>query len=397
MPQYRFKALNPEGRTIKSETFAQNESDLSTILKEAKLDLISASEMKKSFFFKIKQLSHKEMIFMCIHFHELEVAGVPILTSVADLRDSAETPALKALMIDVYESLKNGEVLSKAFSKHAKIFDPIFIGVLKAGENTGNLGESFKQLEQHYKWVHDLRQKIKRALFYPVTMIFVMIIIILLMMIIVVPQLTDFLQSQNIELPIYTKALIVVSNFMMKYWIHMLVVVVLSTVAVNVLKKVTYMGRYLLDYCKLSTPIFGLLIKKIEIARFCRFFAITYSGGMTVLESLTTCQNVITNLVIRSSINYVEHSVNEGETLTKSLRATGEFPSLVTRMFQVGEEGGNLTKALNNINEFYDSEVNETVNGLIATIQPVLTLGVGLVLLWVTVSVFGPIYSNFQV
>lgn len=396
MPQYKFKALNPEGKLVKGETFALNESELISILQEAKLDLLSCHQTQRFYRFRMRKLSIRELIFMCIHFHELETAGVPLLDSVSDLRDSAETDALKALMIDIYESLKNGELLSQAFERHEKLFDPIFIGLIKAGEKTGNFAESFRQLEVHYKWLLDLRQGLKRALIYPVSMMVIMIFIIIMMMILVVPQLTSFLQSQEIELPIYTKVLIVVSTFLINYWLHTIVSIIFIVLFIKVSGNFLVKAKYIVDYTKLHIPVLGRLIKKIEIARFCRFFSITYSSGINVTESLKICQNVITNSVIKENLKFVEKSVNEGENLTRSLKATGEFPNLVIRMFRIGEEGGNLVSTLQNINHFYDKEVKNTVSSLISIIQPMLTVIVGMVLLWVTVSIFGPIYSNFS-
>lgn len=396
MPQYKFKALNPDGKVVKGETFAQNESELTTILQEAKLDLLSCSQTQRFYQFRIRKLSHRDLIFMCIHFHELESAGVPLLDSVADLRDSAESDSLKALMIDIYESLKNGALLSEAFARHERIFDPIFIGLVKAGEKTGNFAESFRQLEDHYKWLLELKQGLKRALIYPVSMMIIMLFIIVMMMIFVVPQLTSFLRSQDIPLPGYTKVLIAVSTFLLNYWVHLLVFFALFVISIKTSGNLLSGAKYVIDCIKINLPVFGKLVKKIEIARFCRFFAITYSSGMNVTESLQICQNVITNSVIRENLKFVEKSVNEGESLTRSLKATGEFPSLVIRMFRIGEEGGNLVSTLQNINHFYDKEVKNTVSALIAIIQPLLTVVVGMVLLWVTVSIFGPIYGSFS-
>lgn len=396
MPQYSFKALNPQGKTVKGETFAQNESDLESILANAKLDMIDCKAVTFKYKWRIKRLSDKDLIFLCIHFHELENAGVPLLDSVSDLRDSTESEGLRALMIDIYESLKNGDLLSQAFAKHAKIFDPLFIGLLSAGETTGNFAESFKQLEEHYKWILDLKQKVKRALIYPLTLMVVMIMIIVMMMIVVVPQLTSFLQSQNIDLPIYTRALIMTSDFFVHYWAHVAIVTTVIVIFFKFFGRISPKSLTFLDYIKINLPIFGGLIRKIEIARFCRFFAVTYNSGLNIIDSLEICQNVIGNTVIKSSIKYIQQSVSNGESLTKSLRSTGEFPSLVVRMFQIGEDGGNLDSTLRNINHFYDSEVNNTVSSLIAIIQPFLTILVGSILLWITVSIFGPIYGNFK-
>lgn len=396
MPQYKFKALNPDGKLVRGETFAQSEAELTNILQEAKLDLLSCSQTQHFYQFRIRKLSDRDLVFMCIHFHELESAGVPLLDSVADLRDSAESDSLKALMIDVYESLKNGDLLSQAFSRHERIFDPIFIGLVKAGEKTGNFAESFRQLEEHYKWLLDLKQSLKRALIYPISMVVIMVFIIIMMMIFVVPQLTSFLESQEIPLPVYTKVLIVVSTFLLNYWLHLLIFIILFILFVKTSGNLLSGAKYIIDYIKINSPVFGKLLKKIEIARFCRFFSITYSSGMNVTESLQICQNVITNSVIRENLKFVEKSVTEGESLTRSLKATGEFPSLVIRMFRIGEEGGNLASTLQNINHFYDKEVKNTVSALIAIIQPALTVVVGMILLWITVAIFGPIYGNFN-
>lgn len=396
MPIYLFSAATKTGATIRGKITAPNELELEQRLNEMDLVILNfkIKKEKKGGFFK--KIGIKDLIMFCVHLEQLDRAGVPLLESIADLRDSADSPAFRGVMSDIYESVKGGEMLSVALSKKKDIFGEVFIGLVAAGEQTGNMSEAFAQLADHIKWNNEFRRKMKRAIKYPIALLIVMSIVITIMMLFVVPQLIDFMKNQGFELPIYTKALIATSAAFVNYWYLIFGIPLAFLFSIILLYKKNMKFRYKMDSWFLRMPAIGPVILKMNMARFSHFFAVTFSSGIGVLECLDTTRKVVGNLVIKESVTDIIQNVSEGNSIAKAIGMTERFPSLVVRMFRVGEESGNMDAALHNINFFYDREVEDSVNNMVGIIQPTLTVVMGLLMFWIIAAVFGPLYSSFS-
>ncbi len=396
MANYVYSALNDSGRKVRGEVMADNELDLEARLKDLGLDLVSyriVKAQKASMFAKIKL---QDMIIFCIQMEQLERAGVPLLDALADSRDATDSLKLKNVLTGVYESVKNGVMFSQALQQYPNVFDPVFVGLIAAGEKTGNLGDSFVNLANHMKWTGDLRRKVKKAARYPMILLVVLSGVISILMLFVVPKLVDFIMAQGFVIPIHTKALIAFSGFFGEYWYACLGTPVLIGMAMATAYRMSEAFAYRMDKIMLNAPIIGKVIRKINLARFTQFFSVMFRSGIDILESLKSARGVVGNRILQESIDLVYKSVTEGNRITDSLRMSNQFPNLVVRMFKVGEESGNMNDALENINFFYNREVDDAVEGLIAMIQPILTLVMGSLILWIIAAVFGPLYDSFS-
>lgn len=396
MPIFNYVAINDRARRIKGNMTAANEVDLEERLKVIGLDLIQAKAVKASKPSIFGKVGLQDLIIFCVHMEQLERAGVPILDAISDLRDTAENQSVKAVMAEIYESIRAGSMFSDALAEHPKVFNGIFVSLIRAGEKSGNLHEIFSHLADHLKWVNAIQRRIKKAIYYPIFLLFLMTGIISLMMLFVIPKLSTFLLAQNFDLPGYTKALISTSEFFKSYWWVVFLTPVLLVSGIKFLKKVSENFCYNMDAFKLSIPYIGTTIRKIELARFCHFLGIMYRSGIGILECLDISYDVVSNRIIKESIALVKKSVSEGNSLTESLRMSSQFPNLIIRMFKVGEESGNLDTTLENINFFYDREVEDAVNNMVGVIQPTLTLIMGGIMMWVSMAVFGPLYNSFS-
>lgn len=397
MSVYSYKALDVDGKTVKGKLSADNEAELESKLKQSGLDLISAHEIKEfNLFGFFSSVGTQEMILICIHLHHLLGAGVAILDAIGDLRDTAANPKVREIMMDVYDSLKNGKMLSESLASHPTIFDAIFIGLVRTGEKTGNLAEVFYHLEQHFRWIQKLKKGVKKATMYPLFLFILMSCIIALMVGYVVPKLTAFLLTQNIPLPGYTLALIALSDFMVSYWPYILSTPVIIIISVKLLCRASKNFAYFYDNFKLHLPIMGKILRKIEIARFCHFFALLYKSGISILDGLQISTSVVNNIVLRTTILQIRQDVNEGKKLAKALVDSKQFQPLVTRMFKVGEESGNLEQSLISVNEFFNEEIQASIDALVGALQPLLTLIMGGLLGWIIMAVFGPVYGSFS-
>ena len=399
MPTYKYKALNVRGSAVKGIMTAENETELQGKLRKLGLDLLNSKEAGdggSGFSLFRRSVSLRDLIIFCVHMEQLERAGVPILDAIADLRDASESEVLRKLVVKIYDSVKGGKLLSEALAEHPKIFSEVFTGLIATGERTGNMGDAFGHLAGHLKWQAEIIRKIKTATRYPIILVFVMFGVISLMMLFVVPQMTGFLKSQGFELPFYSRALIAVSDVFVNYWYILLGVPVMLVVLLLTVYRTSESAAYNIDRLILKLPSIGPVIHKIELARFCHFFAITFKSGMDVIECIQTSENVIHNRIMKEAVYYVRQGVSEGNSITASLQVSSHFPSLVMRMFKVGEESGKMEQALENVNFFYDREVNDSVDAMIELIQPVLTIVMGVLLFWITAAVFGPLYDSFS-
>lgn len=395
MPAFNYSAINDRGRTIRGSMVAENEIDLEARLKEVGLDLVNYKEqpLKKGGKSKIKL---KDMIILCLHLEQLSRAGVPIHEALADVRDSTESKKLRDIMTDVLEKVKAGNKLSEALAHYPRVFNEVFVGLIAAGEKTGKLTESFVHMSHHMKWNADLRRKVKKAVTYPIVLLFVMSGVITILMMFVVPKLIKFIIDQGFTIPIHTRALIATSHAFETSWYLILGVPVGVVMFLMTLYRTSEPFAYFMDNIFLKLPVMGPTIRKINLARFTHFFAVMFKSGIDIPDALMSSRNVVANRILKESVEIVHRSIIEGNNLTNSLRISNQFPTLVIRMFKVGEDSGNMNDALENITFFYDREVNDAVDGMIGFIQPTMTLFLGGLIFWVIAAVFGPLYQSFS-
>ncbi|MBY0406464.1 MAG: type II secretion system F family protein, partial [Rickettsiales bacterium] len=310
--------------------------------------------------------------------------------------DASESPRLRDVLTGVYESVKNGNMLSQALAGYPRVFNDVFVGLVGSGEQTGNLSESFMHLADHLKWSADITRKIKKATRYPIVLLIVISMVISVLMLFVVPKLVDFLIAQGFSLPIHTRALIAVAYAFEHYWYIILGTPVLLIVGLILAYRTSDEFAYKMDVLTLKIPLIGPVVRKIDMARFTHFFAVMFNSGIDILEALEGGKSVVHNRVLRDSVELVKTNVTEGNSLTSSLRLSNQFPNLVIRMFKVGEDSGNMKEALENVNFFYNREVNDAVEAMVGAIQPILTVVMGAMIFWVIAAVFGPLYESFS-
>lgn len=394
MINYRYRAINTMGRTVRGTVTAENESDLELRLKQTGLEVISAKALRERRALITRGVRVRDLIMLCLHMEQLDRAGVPIHQALTDIRDSTDSARLRDVLTSVTESLKGGKILSAALAEHPRIFSQVFIGLIAAGEKTGKLSEAFGHIATHLKWSDDIRRKIKRSTRYPLALLVVISVVVAILMTFVVPKLLDFILMQGFAIPWHTHALIAVSDAFQHSWYIIFGTPIIFSAAIILLyrKSPTFALRF--DQLMLRIPYIGSVMRKIDMARFSHFFSIMFNSGIDLLQSLKTARDVVHNRVLKNAVEEARDNITSGTSLTNALRDTQQFPSLVIRMFKVGEDSGNMGDALENITFFYDREVNESVDTMIGMIQPILTIVMGAVIFWVIAAVFGPLYES---
>ncbi|MDA0901903.1 MAG: type II secretion system F family protein [Proteobacteria bacterium] len=395
MIKFRYKAASETGKYFRGEMSAENQSDLEALLKDSKLTLISCTPIKPTTFGIGEKLNTKDLITLFSHLEQLERIGVPIIESLADIKDSSDSSKVRNTMQGIHEAVRNGNLLSEAMAKQPKVFDPIFVGLIANGEKSGNLCSTFSSIVEHIKWTDDIKRKTGKAIRYPLFSLVVMFGVLWIMTTVVVPKVTSFLQAQQIEMPGITVALVAFSNFMQTQTFTLFISII-GTIALYKILRQNAKFALFADGIKLKLPIFGQIITKLDISRFCHFFSMTFKSGTGVLECLESAKTVINNTAIRESVDLIRQQVADGQPLSTAISYTGYFPNLVVRMFKIGEESGNMEENLENVRYFYDKEINDAIDKMVGMIQPTLTLVMGGMMAWITIAVFGPIYSTFS-
>ncbi len=400
MPKFSYKAINDRGRPVRGVIQAANESDLFSRLQEAGMSLVDCKEMndkanKVSAIFQPK-VKLRDQIQLFVQLEQLQRAGVPLLESLSDARESSESPRLRDVMGDIYNEVSSGASFSAAMAQHMGIFAPITVSLISAGEETGNLTNSFVQVIKNLKWTDAMNTKVKKATRYPKVLGVVVVGVIWLMMGYVVPEVVGFLENIGQELPPVTLALIATSNFFANYTIYVVIAFAVLWFVLKVLRVLSNDFRYHTDAIMLRMPIMGQLVRKISLSRFCQTFAVLFTSGLEILKCLDAAKQTCTNLVLVEAMESVRQRVQEGSSISGALDRSGEFPSLVTRMVRIGEESGNLSGVLEQVAEFYDKDVNEAVEAMIQMIEPTMTAILGGMLLWIAAAVFGPVYDSFS-
>lgn len=397
--QFYYKAMDSQGHIVQGQINANNINDLELRLDRMGLDLIHC-QTQKTRHSRIGKVTRQELINFCFQMENLSRAGVPLLEGLSDLRDSLPQSRFREVISSLIENIQGGARLSEALTDFPETFNQIFVSLVRAGEESGNLNVVFKHLTETLKWHDELVAKTKKLLMYPAFMGIVILGVLLFLMVYLVPQLIVFIENvTGGELPTHTQVLIAVSNFFVNYWYVIMFAPFVLFFALKLLMRVSFRFRFFIDHLKLKIWVFGPILEKIILARVATFFAVLYGSGITVLDSLDISQSLAGNLVIERALKNVRDSIADGVSISESFERVNLFPPLILRMVRVGESTGELDTALSNVSYFYDREVKESIEKLQTLLEPAMMIILGLLLGWVVLSVLGPIYdtiSNFN-
>ena len=398
MQKFKYRAVNDVGRPIRGVLTAANETDLFNQLQSSNLELIQCSPVnaKSGAFSFGKKVTIRELIQFFMNLQQMQGAGIPLLDALADLRDTADKDAFRDVLSELYRDVSEGNALSEAMANHPKVFGNLEVSLVGASEESGDLQESCRQLVSYLKWVDAMQTRVRKATRYPMILCVVVLLTVVVMMGMVVPQIVDFIRNLDQELPFATTSLIATSDFFAQYWLWCLLIPTALVMVTVVLSRTSDGFAYRRDALILKTPVMGELVRKINIARFSQTFGALFSGGIDILKALDSATETVGNRVLKESLEDVQRYVKSGDSISEALNKTGEFPSMVVRMVRVGEESGGLTEVLDQVSEFYTNDVDEEVEKVITMIEPSLTSILGVMILWIAVGVFGPIYSSFE-
>ena len=397
MPLFTYKAMDGSGKAVLGRIDASNLFDLEQRLMRMGLDLINgAQSSQRTRLIGGGKVKRQELINFCFHLEQLSSAGVPIVEGLTDLRDSVENPRFREVVSGLIEAIEGGAGISQALADYPEVFSGVFVSLIRAGEQTGKLSEVLRSLTESLKWEDELAAQTKKLMMYPAFVGSTVLLVTFFLMIFLVPQMTGFLVNMGQAIPLQTRILVAVSDFLVAYWWAVIAAPFVVWFGIKIAARSYPSVAYRIDHFKLTAPLIGPILRKITLSRFAASFAMMYSSCITVLDAIRSCEKIVGNRPLEHALRVVGQQIAEGKNLTVAFQDAELFPPLVIRMLRIGENTGGLDTALLNVSYFYNREVRESIGKLQAMIEPALTVVLGAILGWVMLAVLGPVYDTIS-
>jgi len=320
-------------------------------------------------------------------------AGLPLLRGLRVLEKQERNRTLKDILGELSLSIEGGSTFSEALAQHPKIFNRLFVNMVKAGELGGVLEVVLKRLAEFSEKAQKIKGKVKAAMFYPVAVLIVAVAILILLMVFVIPRFRDVFNGMNMQLPGFTLFVLDVSETIKDHILETMGVVAICVVIFLVIINKTKLGRLIWDKFKLKVPVLGPVVSKVSIGRFTRTLGTLVSSGVPILQALTIVKETSGNVIIANAINGVHESVKEGETITAPLEASGVFPPMVVSMVDVGEQTGALPEMLLRIADNYDEEVDNAVSAMTSLLEPIMIVFLAVIVGSIVIAMFLPLIT----
>lgn len=398
MGRYKYTGRDQKGKKSGIIT-ASSKKDALIQLKKQEVRVIEILEMPETLMTKDITIGNpvklQHLVIFLRQFATLLQAGVTVVDSTHILAEQTESKALGKALTEIEDELRDGNPLSEAFSRHKKIFEPMLINMLKAGEASGSLDETLEGLATHYEKQHITKQKIISALAYPMVVGVIAIGVVIFLLAAVVPTFVNKLTDFGGELPAITKFVIASSEFMQKFWYIIILFFVFIAITLAMLRR-DKRSKYYLDYAILRVPIFGKMLQKAVLARMTRTLSSLFSSSVPILQALAIVEKVVENEVVARVIGESRRSLEKGTSLTDPMKRHWAFPPLVTQMIAIGEETGSLDSMLAKVADFYEKEVESATDRLKSLIEPLMIVMLAGLVGTIVTSILVPMFEIFN-
>ncbi|HLK03101.1 MAG TPA: type II secretion system F family protein [Candidatus Acidoferrum sp.] len=395
MPVYTYRGTNRTGASVSGEMVAASKSDLQNLLKRQQITASKMSEKGREFNVPTfgGGVDSKELAIFTRQFSVMIDAGLPLVQCLEILAGQQENKTFQKVLTNTREMVEGGSTLSAAMKASPKVFDPLYTNMVEAGETGGILDTILQRLSSYIEKSVKLQRAVKSAMVYPIGVLTVAGGVITLLLWKVVPIFATLFAGLGVELPLPTRIVIALSNFIGSYFGLLILVGLVGGIFAIKAWYGTPQGRYALDSLILKLPVLGILMKKIAVARFTRTLGTLISSGVPILEGLDITARTAGNAVVERALIKVRRSLEEGKSLTEPLKESDVFPGMVTQMIGVGEQTGAMDAMLQKIADFYEEEVDAAVKDLLTALEPIMIVFLGLVVGGVVISMYLPLFT----
>ncbi|MCK4545836.1 MAG: type II secretion system F family protein [Candidatus Eisenbacteria sp.] len=399
MPVYLWKGKDGVGKAVSGEESAKDRPSAIRRLRKRKIIATQVREKPKDVKISLgrkKGVAVKDLAVFTRQFATMINAGLPIVLCLDVMAKQVEKPVLREVLTQVKESVQSGGTLSDSLSKHTKVFDELYSHMVEAGESSGALDAILERLAEYLEKAEQLRRRIKSAMMYPTIVTMIALLATSFLLIFVIPTFTKMFSDFGGQLPLVTRIVVAMSDFLIGYW-WLLLALILGGRYAFMRYRATEKGREKVDRLLLKMPVLGTVLRKGAVARFTRTLGTLQVSGVPILEGLSITARTAGNVVLEKAILNTRDSVSRGETLTEPLKESGVFPPMVVQMVAVGEETGALDQMLTKIAEFYEDEVDTAVDGLTSVIEPVMMVFLGGLVGGMVIAMYLPIFKMITV
>jgi type IV pilus assembly protein PilC len=395
MPDYTYRGTNRAGASVSGVMQATSKAELQNLLRRQQITPTKMSEKGKEFNLPTfgGGVNAKELAIFTRQFSVMIDAGLPLVQCLEILATQQENQTFQKVLVGTRGSVEGGATLSAAMRQYPKVFDALYVNMVEAGETGGILDTILQRLSTYIEKNVKLQRAVKSALVYPVGVLTVAAGVITLLLWKVVPIFATLFAGLGVDLPLPTKIVIAMSNFVGSIFGVLIVVAIVGIIVGLKVWYGTEQGRYIIDASILKLPVLGILMRKIAVARFTRTLGTLISSGVPILEGLDITAKTAGNAVVERALKKVRRSLEEGKSLTEPLKDSEVFPGMVTQMIAVGEQTGAMDAMLQKIADFYEEEVDAAVKDLLTALEPIMIVFLGLVVGGVVISMYLPLFS----
>jgi type IV pilus assembly protein PilC len=395
---YSYRVRDRQGKIISGKLEAENETSVSQRLREMGYFVIGVEEEKVSLrkkemhIFKPK-VKGKQITVFTRQFATMINAGLPLVKCLNILSEQTESPILTEIISDVQHEVEMGRSLSEALAKHPDTFKELYSSMVKAGEIGGVLDDVLLRIATTLESEDEIRRRIKSALTYPIAMMAISVLLLVVMLVFVVPTFEKMFKDMGATMPILTRVIMSLSHFLVSWKGALFIIAVIGGIIYMRRWIKTPGGRKKVDILKLKMPVFGNLFHKMALSRFSRTLGTLVASGVPILQALEITSKTVGNVLVAEAVDNVRAGVKEGDSIARPLGQSDLFPPMVTQMLAIGEETGALDTMLNKVSDFYDSEISSTVEALTSLLEPLMIVGLGLVVGIIVIALYMPIFS----
>lgn len=399
LQEFRWTGIDANGNRVSGKLQAQDAKDAQLELKRKGVEIISFQTTRKmsgkvgSIFNRNAKIKPKDILLFTRYVSTMLAAGLPIMQVLEIVGQDQENPTMHSLIAAVRKNVSEGKTLADSFSKYPMHFNELYCNLIRAGETSGTLDKSLNRLGNYMERTENLKRKIKKALVYPIAILSIAMIVSLVLLVFVVPQFQSMFQSFGADLPFFTRMIVNLSNFILKFWWLIIAGIVGLIFWLKWLMRTSEKAKAIRDKYILKLYIIGPIIRQGIIARFTRTLSTTLEAGMPIVESLKSMPEMMGNKIYGEAIERIREEVTKGNQLSAVMAQTKLFPNMVIQMISVGEVSGSLPTMLNKVADYYEEEVNAIVDNLSSLLEPVIMLVLGTIVGVFVVAMYLPIFK----
>ena len=397
MARFSWEARSRTGAQQKGVMEAGSRSLVEAQLKKFGFTNIGVTQEEKGFALKIpgmgsRKIDTKDIVIFTRQFATMIDSGLPLVQCLEILSSQQENKSFREVLAKVKETVEGGSTFADALSRHPRVFDQLYVNLVAAGEVGGILDTILNRLAAYMEKAMKLKKQIKGAMVYPATVMSIAVVVVGVILVFVIPTFAKMFEEFGGDLPGPTRIVIALSNFIVKY---LVVIIALVVAVISGFRKYynTKNGRYQIDRLALKAPIAGPLIRKVSVAKFTRTLGTMISSGVPILDGLDIVARTAGNKIVEEAVYKVRQAISEGRTFAEPLAACGVFPPMVVQMIAVGEATGAMDAMLNKIADFYDDEVDAAVNAMTAMMEPMLMVFLGTTVGGLVIAMYLPIFK----